>query len=109
MFKVINGFVCTSGCDERLARKNVDPRNPHNDPVKQEQLDQKDPTKAFERAVEETEEQRFDPKRNPAADREQAVVFGGSLEAANLRTSSSDSREDRQGPPEPGALVDVFA
>lgn len=109
MFKVINGFVCTSGCDERLARKNVDPRNPHNDPVKQEQLDQKDPTKTYEKAVEDASEQRFDPKRNPAADRDEAVVFGGSLQAGTSQASSDRTQDDSQGRQEPGALVDVYA
>jgi hypothetical protein len=109
MFKVINGFVCTSGCDERLARKNVDPRNPHNDPVKQEQLDQKDPTKAIEKAIEDVRAQRFDPRRNPAADPDQAVLFGGSLQAENSHVPSTASREERLAAPAPGALVDVYA
>lgn len=48
MFKVVNGFPCTSGCDVSVARKGIDPRNPRNDPVKQEQLDSRDPVKAAE-------------------------------------------------------------
>jgi hypothetical protein len=38
MVSVVNGFVCQSGCDEAVARKGRDPRNPKNDPVKAEAL-----------------------------------------------------------------------
>ena len=42
MFAVVNGYPCASSCDVAVARKNIDPRNPHNDPVKAEQLAQAD-------------------------------------------------------------------
>jgi hypothetical protein len=38
MVSVVNGFVCQSGCDEAMARKGRDPRNPKNDPAKAEAL-----------------------------------------------------------------------
>lgn len=38
MIKVVNGFVCSSSCDVALAKKGIDPKNPHNDPVKAAQL-----------------------------------------------------------------------
>lgn len=79
MFKVVNGFVCTSGCDEHLAKKNIDPRNPRNDPVKQEQLDQNDPSKFIEKVIEEAQEAGLESWRNPNDLNAPAVVFGGSL------------------------------
>ncbi|HEY9012064.1 MAG TPA: hypothetical protein VIN06_13695 [Devosia sp.] len=42
MFAVVNGYSCTSSCDVAVARRNIDPRNPHNDPVKAEQLAEAD-------------------------------------------------------------------
>lgn len=42
MFAVVNGYPCTSSCDVAVARKNIDPRNPRNDPVKAEQLAEAD-------------------------------------------------------------------
>lgn len=38
--RVVNGFVCQSGCDVALAKKGIDPKNPHNDPVKARQLEE---------------------------------------------------------------------
>jgi len=79
VFKVVNGFVCTSGCDEHLAKKNIDPRNPRNDPVKQEQLDQNDPSKFIEKVIEEAQEAGLEARRNPHDLHGPAVVLGGSL------------------------------
>lgn len=42
MFAVVNGYPCTSTCDVAVARKNIDPRNPRNDPLKTEQLAEAD-------------------------------------------------------------------
>lgn len=42
MFAVVNGYPCASSCDVAVARKNIDPRNPRNDPVKAEQLAEAD-------------------------------------------------------------------
>lgn len=74
MFAVVNGYPCTSTCDVAVARKNIDPRNPHNDPVKKEQLAEADmlkgktpkdapadPTRVS--AVEATAASRLDPNR----------------------------------------------
>ena len=38
MFRIVNGYVCTSGCDVAAAKRNADPRNPRNDPVKAAEL-----------------------------------------------------------------------
>jgi hypothetical protein len=38
MVSVVNGFVCQTGCDEAVARKGRDPRNPKDNPVKAEAL-----------------------------------------------------------------------
>lgn len=38
MVSVVNGFVCQTGCDEAIARKGRDPRNPKDNPVKAEAL-----------------------------------------------------------------------
>jgi hypothetical protein len=45
MFAVVNGYPCNSSCDVAVARRNVDPRNPHNDPAKAEQLAEADALK----------------------------------------------------------------
>ncbi len=37
--RIVNGFVCQTGCDERVARHGIDPRNPRDDPMKQKELD----------------------------------------------------------------------
>lgn len=42
MFAVVNGYPCSSSCDVAVARKNIDPRNPRNDPAKAEQLAEAD-------------------------------------------------------------------
>lgn len=42
MFAVVNGYPCASSCDVAVARRNIDPRNPRNDPVKAEQLAEAD-------------------------------------------------------------------
>lgn len=34
MVSVVNGFVCQTGCDEAVARKGRDPRNPKDNPMK---------------------------------------------------------------------------
>ncbi|WP_181699697.1 hypothetical protein [Chthonobacter albigriseus] len=79
MYKIVNGYPCTSGCDVDLARRNVDPRNPRNDPVKQAELDAKDPAKAV------AEEIRAAASVNAAAaDRDRpsygpAVSYGGGI------------------------------
>ncbi len=116
MVSIVNGYFCATGCDEQLAKKNIDPRNPHDNPVKQEQLDAKDPKKVREKEIEEAEEARLDPKRNPAEDRGEAVVFGGSLASEAARSASQSGADqsnvaptDRQGRLEPGSLLDVYA
>lgn len=38
MVSVINGYVCSSSCDEDIARKGHDPRNPKDNPAKAELL-----------------------------------------------------------------------
>lgn len=42
MFAVVNGYPCNSTCDVAVARRNIDPRNPRNDPAKAEQLAEAD-------------------------------------------------------------------
>ncbi|MET0314211.1 MAG: hypothetical protein ABW275_07450 [Hansschlegelia sp.] len=38
MVSVVNGYVCSSSCDEDVARKGHDPRNPKDNPAKAEML-----------------------------------------------------------------------
>jgi len=66
--KIINGYVCQSGCDERLARQGKDPRNPHADPVKQKQLDEADVLKG--------KPPKDDHRVEPAAETQGAAVPG---------------------------------
>lgn len=70
MFKLVNGYPCNSGCDVRLAKQGIDPRNPHKDPVKQKELDARDPAKAAEAL------------RKDKAD-DSAVLFAGALAGFN--------------------------
>jgi hypothetical protein len=58
--KIVNGYVCQTSCDVTVAKKGIDPRNPHDDPVKQAQIDA--------------------AKGVQPDNREDAVVFGGALE-----------------------------
>ena len=37
--RIVNGYVCMTGCDVRVAKQGVDPENPRRDPVKQQMLD----------------------------------------------------------------------
>jgi hypothetical protein len=37
--KIVNGYACQTSCDVTAAKRGLDPRNPHDDPVKQAQLD----------------------------------------------------------------------
>jgi hypothetical protein len=39
--RIVNGYVCMTSCDEAVARRNIDPKNPHDDPVKAAQLAEK--------------------------------------------------------------------
>lgn len=43
--KIVNGFVCQTCCDERVAKRGIDPRNPHEDPVRQQRIDEEDALK----------------------------------------------------------------
>jgi hypothetical protein len=74
VMKIVNGFVCNCEKDTRLAKRGINPANPNNDPVKQQQLDAKHgviPSKS----VEEGKPGDFDPNRQASG----AVAFGGSL------------------------------
>jgi hypothetical protein len=42
MFAVVNGYPCMSSCDVAVARLNIDPHNPHDNPVRAEQLAEAD-------------------------------------------------------------------
>lgn len=42
MFKIVNGYACTSGCDVAAAKKGKDPENPTGNPVKEKELAEAD-------------------------------------------------------------------
>lgn len=90
MFQVVNGYVCTSSCDVAAAKRNADPKNPHNDPVKAQELAEK-------RALatgKPTED------KNPLkVEATEAVSFGGRLGGRVPVTPSSA----------PPSLLDKFA
>lgn len=92
--KIVNGFVCECGGDEKLAKKGVDPDNPHNDPVKARELEERRGIPSDE-PVEETQSGVFDPKRTDGAVGfdANALAFGGGL--AGQDVSGSASAEDR--------------
>ena len=70
--KIVNGYVCECSDEVRLAKRGIDPANPHNDPLKQQEIDEQrgvlDP-----RALEQAGPGDLDPGRR------EAVVFGGTL------------------------------
>ena len=72
--KIVNGFVCNCEKDTRLAKRGINPANPHNDPVKQQQLDAKRGI-VQSKSIEEGKPGDFDPSRQAGG----AVAFGGSL------------------------------
>jgi hypothetical protein len=37
--RIVNGYVCQTGCDVRVARQGIDPENLRRDPVKQAEID----------------------------------------------------------------------
>jgi hypothetical protein len=84
------GSACTSGCDPRLERR--------------AEIDQAD-----RQRQDETREADLEAKRVQDANREQAVVFGGSLtaEAVQPAAASEAAPRDQQDPQRPGAFVDI--
>jgi hypothetical protein len=64
--KIVNGYVCQTTCDVTAAKKGLDPRNPHDDPIKAAQLNA-------------TKGVLADPGSS------QAVTFGGTLDALKGR------------------------
>lgn len=87
MIKVVNGFVCASSCDVALARKGIDPKNPHNDPVKAEQLKEQKAL-AGGKVVDDAPAGVVGSERVEALG---AVSFGGALRALNARQPSPSS------------------
>lgn len=97
MYKIVNGYPCTSGCDVDLARRNVDPRNPHNDPIKEAELQAKDPAKALARELRETVAAGSGPQERRGSAYGPAVLYGGSLSGPPLAASATVT---------PGSTVD---
>lgn len=90
MVSVVNGFVCQSGCDEAVARKGRDPRNPKNDPAKAETLAVKDG--------------KADAADGAAAYR--TVSFGKDQSTV---AASADAKEDRRNPASSALFYDRSA
>jgi hypothetical protein len=93
--QIVNGYVCDCQSDARLAKRGIDPANPHNDPFKQQQLDAGKGV-ADPGAVDAGKPGDFDPNRQNGA----AVVFGGAL-SGETRTGTSSTA--------PAPLVDLLA
>ena len=72
--KIVNGYVCECSDEVRLAKRGIDPANPHNDPLKQRELDRKRGVEDT-KALEDGKPGDFDPARRDGA----AVAFGGAL------------------------------
>jgi len=97
MMKIVNGYVCTSGCDVAVAKKGKDPKNPHDDPVKQAQLGAKNPAKAAKIEAR---------KRLDASLSDDAVSYGGRL-AGLIGAQATGSTP--AAAPSVGAVLDVLA
>ncbi len=91
--RIVNGYLCDCSDDARLAKRGIDPANPQNDPIKQQQLDARR-GKIDLNALDETRAGDLDPNRQTG----QAVTFGGSL-AGETRTGGSGGNA-------PATLVD---
>jgi len=87
------GSACTSGCDPRLERR--------------AELDQ-----AYRQRQTETREADLEASRVQDANREQAVVLGGSLTAEAVRATSAsetarNDQQDQPHQPQTGTLLDI--
>ena len=82
--RIVNGYVCECSDEARLARRGVDPANPHNDPLVQRELDAKR-GKIDPRALDETKPGDLDPNRRDPG----AVLFGGALAGADRQTKTA--------------------
>ena len=98
--KIVNGFVCECQDDARLAKRGIDPDNPHNDPLKQRELEEKRGQVKVE-PVEETQASVLDPKRLDESADAGAVQFGGALATLQLDEKPGDRSEEQ--------LVDILA
>lgn len=78
--KIVNGYVCDCGGDERLAKKGIDPENPHEDPVKAREIEERRGVPS-DLPVAETQAGLFDPRQGASerADDPGAFVFSGAL------------------------------
>lgn len=98
--KIVNGYVCACSDEVRLAKRGIDPANPHNDPAKQRELDAKRGALAPE-ALQASRPGDLDPSR------QDAVVFGGRL-ADEGRAGGAAPTWNASGAAS-GRLVDLFA
>ncbi len=73
MFRIVNGYVCTSGCDVAAAKRNADPRNPRNDPVKAAELAEEKALRSGKPDAKASDIFKVQPTG--------AVSFGGALDA----------------------------
>jgi len=87
--KIVNGYVCQSGCEVDLAKKGIDPKNPHNDPVKARELEEQ---KAL--AAGRLEDTRAGEGPETAFGVE-AVRFGGTLEGVTQRRAGDETQVAR--------------
>lgn len=94
--RIVNGYLVDCVDDARLARRGINPANPHNDPVKQKELDLRH-GKIDVTALDETKPGDLDPNRRAGP----AVTFGGSL---SIETRPGGSGERQSAP-----LVDKLA
>ena len=93
MVSVVNGFVCQSGCDEAVARKGRDPRNPKGDPAKAEAL-----------AIRDGKAEATSGAGGARAS--ETVSFGKDQSTV---AKSADTNEDRRNPASPALFYDRSA
>lgn len=90
MVSVVNGYVCQSGCDEAVARKGHDPRNPKDNPAKAELLAIKD-------------------GKAGATDGPQAVGANRIVDFGKDASTVADTSEARRNPASPALFYDRSA
>lgn len=86
--QIVNGYVCECSDDARLAKRGIDPDNPHQDPAKQRELDQKH-GKIDEDAATDIKDA-GGARANFGVD---AVLFGGALSGLSSDTTEAEDQQ----------------
>jgi len=98
--KIVNGYVCECSDEVRLAKRGIDPANPHNDPAVAKDLAEKSAVTSA-KPLDAAEGGALDPGRDDQSDRfsDSAFVFGGALAGTDIEAFATRMEQ----------LVDTYA